>query len=82
MPRQSSEKARAAGLEPHPYGDWLATYNAPGFHLALERARDIVDRAAATADPVTKQRMRDVFMRACELELRFFAEPVRRAGAG
>ncbi|WP_312397575.1 bifunctional hydroxymethylpyrimidine kinase/phosphomethylpyrimidine kinase [Kocuria sp.] len=76
-----TEKARAAGLEPHPYGDWLATYNAPGFHLATERAKDIVDRAAATADPVTRRRMREVFMRGCELELRFFAEPVRRAGA-
>ncbi|MBD2761255.1 bifunctional hydroxymethylpyrimidine kinase/phosphomethylpyrimidine kinase [Kocuria sp. cx-116] len=75
------EKARAAGPEPHPYGDWLATYNAPAFHLATERAREIVDRAAATADPATVRRMRDAFMRACELELRFFAEPVRRAGA-
>lgn len=74
-----TQKARAAGLDPHPYGDWLATYDAPDFQLATERARDIVDRAASAADPVTRQRMRDAFMRACELELRFFAEPVRRA---
>ena len=76
-----TQKARVAGLDPHPYGDWLATYDAPDFQLATERARDIVDRAASAADPVTRQRMRDAFMRACELELRFFAEPVRRAEA-
>lgn len=75
------DKARDVEQDAHPYGDWLATYTAPGFHLAAERARDIVDRAAATADPATKRRMRDAFMRACELELRFFAEPVRRAEA-
>lgn len=77
--RALTEKSRATGLDPHPYGDWLATYDDPGFHLATERARDIVDRAVETADPETKRRMREAFHRACRLELRFFAEPTRRA---
>lgn len=76
-----TEKARTAGMDPHPYGDWLATYDSPDFQVAANQAREIVDHAARTADPVTRERMREAFMRACELELRFFAEPVRRAEA-
>lgn len=76
-----TRRARAAGMDTHPYGDWLTTYDAPEFQVAAETARDIVDRAARTADPETRRRMREVFLRACTLELRFFEEPIRRAGA-
>lgn len=73
-------RAQAAGPDPHPYADWLATYDCAAFQEATERARRFVDRAARDADPRTVRGMREAFARASELELRFFAEPVRHAG--
>ena len=75
--RDLTARARAAGPGPHPYADWLATYDDAGFRETAERARRVVDRLARDADPQTRHGMREAFLRGSELELRFFAEPAR-----
>lgn len=74
------ERARAVGWEEHPYADWLATYSDPGFQAATETVRRAVDRAAAVANPATRSAMRRAFLRACRLELAFFAQTARGSG--
>lgn len=71
------ERARAVGWEEHPYADWLATYSDPGFQEATDTVRRAVDRAAAVANPASRSEMRRVFLRACRLELAFFAQTAR-----
>ncbi|MDO4918430.1 bifunctional hydroxymethylpyrimidine kinase/phosphomethylpyrimidine kinase [Kocuria sp.] len=69
-----TRRARAAGLAEHPYADWLQTYADPGFQAATDTVREAVDRAAAASDPATREAMRRAFLRACRLELAFFAQ--------
>ena len=69
-----TRRAHEVGWEGHPFADWLATYSAPDFQGATDVARRAVDRAAATADPATREAMRRAFLRACRLELAFFAQ--------
>ncbi|RKQ36526.1 bifunctional hydroxymethylpyrimidine kinase/phosphomethylpyrimidine kinase [Kocuria tytonis] len=72
-------RARAAGLQGHPFADWLETYDDPEFRAATETVRDVVDRAAARADSATRDAMRRAFLRACRLELEFFAQTAHDA---
>ncbi|MGX5671097.1 bifunctional hydroxymethylpyrimidine kinase/phosphomethylpyrimidine kinase [Kocuria rhizophila] len=69
-----TQRARRTGLEGHPFADWLETYDDPEFHAATEVARVAVDRAADGADAATREAMRRAFLRACHLELEFFAQ--------
>ena len=69
-----TRRAHDVGWERHPFADWLATYSDPDFQSATDVARRAVDRAAATADPATREAMRRAFLRACRLELAFFAQ--------
>lgn len=69
-----TQRARRTGLEGHPFADWLETYDEPEFHAATEVARVAVDRAADGADAATREAMRRAFLRACHLELEFFAQ--------
>ena len=69
-----TERARRTGLQGHPFADWLETYDDPQFHAATEVARAAVDRAAEQADTATREAMRRAFLRACHLELEFFAQ--------
>nr|WP_314314827.1 bifunctional hydroxymethylpyrimidine kinase/phosphomethylpyrimidine kinase [Kocuria rhizophila] len=77
-----SARARAAGLDGHPYADWLQTYEDPAFQAATEAVREIVDRAASSADPATREAMRRAYLRACRLELAFFDQSAQRGGQG
>ena len=74
-------RAHEVGWEGHPYADWLATYDDPGFHAATETVRCAVDRAAARADQATRTAMRRAFLRACHLELAFFAQTAEGTGS-
>ena len=69
-----TERARRTGLQGHPFADWLETYDDPQFHAATEVARAAVDRAAEKADTATREAMHRAFLRACHLELEFFAQ--------
>ena len=69
-----TERARRTGLQGHPFADWLETYDDPQFHAATEVACAAVDRAAEQADTATREAMRRAFLRACHLELEFFAQ--------
>jgi thiaminase/transcriptional activator TenA len=68
----SALAARAAGLEGHPYGDWIGTYADPAFEAATATARAIADRVAAASGPATVERMHARFALACEYERRFW----------
>lgn len=69
-----TQRARRTGLQGHPFADWLETYDDPAFQAATEVARVAVDRAADGADAATREAMRRAFLRACHLELEFFAQ--------
>lgn len=66
----------AAPLDPaHPFASWLATYADPAFAASTRQAVEVVGRAAAGADPDTRERMRIAFERSARHELAFFAAP-------
>ena len=69
-----TRRAHKAGWEGHPFANWLGTYSDPDFQDATDTVRGAVDRAAALADPATREAMRRAFLRACRLELAFFAQ--------
>jgi hydroxymethylpyrimidine/phosphomethylpyrimidine kinase len=56
----------------HPYSEWLRLYADPAFAEAAQTARDLVDRAAETATPTQRARMRRAFARSMACELAFF----------
>lgn len=63
---------RVSDVANHPYGQWISTYADEAFSTSVQKARDIVDRAAAGADPQTVTDMGDAFVRACEYEWLFW----------
>ncbi|HVX43232.1 MAG TPA: thiaminase II [Mycobacteriales bacterium] len=63
---------RVADLADHPYRQWISTYADEAFSESVQKARDIVDRAAAAADPQTVADMNSAFVQACEYEWLFW----------
>ena len=62
----------------HPYLAWLDTYADDEFAKAVRTCRDAVDRAAATADARTTERMLAAFTRATEYEWLFWDSAYRQ----
>jgi thiaminase/transcriptional activator TenA len=56
----------------NPYRAWIETYADEEFAASVRTCRDAVDRAAAAADPETRERMLAAFIRACEYEWMFW----------
>jgi thiaminase/transcriptional activator TenA len=69
--------ARPPGAD-HPYLAWLDTYADDEFAKAVRTCRDAVDRAAATADARTTERMLAAFTRATEYEWLFWDSAYRQ----
>jgi thiaminase/transcriptional activator TenA len=69
--------ARQPGAD-HPYLAWLDTYADDEFAKAVRTCRDAVDRAAATADARTTERMLAAFTRATEYEWLFWDSAYRQ----
>jgi thiaminase/transcriptional activator TenA len=65
-------KGRVRDLMTHPYADWISAYGDPEFAASTERARQIVDRHAAQADPGTLERMHQAFATASRYEWMFW----------
>lgn len=60
----------------HPYASWLATYADTAFETATERAIGHVTKAAASASPAQRGRMRRAFETSSAHEHAFFAAPL------
>ncbi|MDF2561955.1 MAG: thiamine-phosphate pyrophosphorylase [Microbacterium sp.] len=60
----------------HPYASWLATYADPAFEEATRTAIGYATEAAATADALTRARMRRAFVSSSAHERAFFAAPL------
>lgn len=58
----------------HPYAEWIATYDDPGFADDTETAIGFVTRAAASATPGTRERMWRAFEAAAVWEREFFGQ--------
>lgn len=65
-------------LDAHPYADWIRTYADPSFAAATLKAREIVDRTAASAGPATLARMGESFAQATRWEWAFWDAAWRR----
>jgi len=65
-------KDRLGDLTGHPYADWISTYGDPVFAESTERAKEIIDRLAAQADPSTAERMHEAFATASRYEWMFW----------
>jgi thiaminase/transcriptional activator TenA len=65
-------KGRLGDLTGHPYADWISTYGDPEFAASTERAKQILDRLAAQADPATVERMHEAFATASRYEWMFW----------
>ena len=63
--------ATARGTADHPYLRWVAAYDDPGFRTATDRARSLVDDAAAAA-PAEVPAMHRAFGTATRYELEFW----------
>jgi hydroxymethylpyrimidine/phosphomethylpyrimidine kinase len=62
----------------HPYRSWIETYAEEGIAVSTERAVGFVMDAAARVDEMTRDTMREAFVRSAEHELAFFAAPFDR----
>ncbi len=62
----------AAGVEVHPYADWIATYGDPAFEAATEQVRCLTDRLALDAGPHTRRVMHRAFHTAARYEWMFW----------
>ena len=71
-------KERVGDLTRHPYADWVSTYGDPEFAASTERAKQILDRLAAQADPATVERMHEAFATASRYEWMFWDAAWRR----
>ncbi|WP_026927810.1 TenA family protein [Granulicoccus phenolivorans] len=68
-----------AGQHPdHPYADWLAAYGDPVFAEQTDRARALVDQAAAAATPTIREQMRAAHRTASRYEWMFWDAPMRQ----
>jgi len=70
------QRLAAAGHDAHPYRDWLATYADPAFTASTRTAVAVADRAARTASPLERERMRVAFTASVRHELAFFCAPL------
>ncbi|WP_206038265.1 TenA family protein [Rhodococcus sp. HNM0569] len=71
--RLAAEAREVLGADPtHPYARWVTTYDDPEFHESVERARLLVDEAAAAASPAERSAMLDAFVVASRYESMFF----------
>ncbi|WP_238559074.1 TenA family protein [Rhodococcus rhodnii] len=72
--RRLAQQARdvLAADPDHPYARWVTTYDAPEFHESVERARELVDAAAAAATEAEREEMAHVFDIASRYELMFW----------
>lgn len=59
-------------VSPNPYAAWIETYATPEFGGATQRARDLVDEAAATATEETREAMKRAFRTATRYEWMFW----------
>ncbi|SFA84826.1 thiaminase /4-amino-5-aminomethyl-2-methylpyrimidine deaminase [Amycolatopsis marina] len=73
--RQHAESGNTGGE--NPYQAWIDTYADDEFAQAVETCKAAVDRAAATADAATRDRMLAHFVRACEYEWMFWDSAYR-----
>ncbi|AXB45922.1 thiaminase II [Amycolatopsis albispora] len=64
--------ANQSGDAENPYQAWIDTYADDEFAAAVTSCREAVDRAAESADEVTRSRMFSAFTRACEYEWLFW----------
>lgn len=69
---------RAAAVEGHPYGAWVAEYGDPAFAEATQAAIVLVEEAAAGAGEASRERMREVFLDASRYEELFWEAAHRR----
>lgn len=65
---------------PNPYAAWIDTYGAPSFGEATERVRALVDAAAETASPATRDGMARAFSTASRYEWMFWDSAWHDAG--
>jgi thiaminase/transcriptional activator TenA len=70
-------KTASAGLEGNPYRRWIETYADDGYSEAVERAIALTNAAAAAASEAERQRMRENFRRASQLEWMFWDSAYR-----
>ncbi|MDO5082432.1 TenA family transcriptional regulator [Arachnia propionica] len=63
---------RAATVQEHPYGTWVAAYADPAFQQATATAIDLLDEAAESADEATRTQMLSVFADATRYEELFW----------
>lgn len=57
------------------YNEWITLHDDPGFRDFVEWMRTELDREGAAAEPDTQSHLRDLFRRACDLEVQFFETP-------
>lgn len=57
------------------YDEWIVLHDDPGFRDFVEWMRLELDREGADTAPETQSRLRDLFRRACDLEVQFFDTP-------
>ncbi|HEX4814067.1 MAG TPA: TenA family protein [Nonomuraea sp.] len=62
----------------HPYRAWIDTYSDPAFAASVEQAKAITDRAAAAADPATREAMGEAYCTAAAYEWMFWDSAWRR----
>lgn len=67
-------------VSPNPYAAWIDTYATPDFGGATERARALVDEAAAEATPATREGMAQAFRTATRYEWMFWDSAYHRKG--
>lgn len=70
--------AAAGGLDRHPYGPWIATYDSAEFEASVARAERTADRLAAGS--TSEGAMLTAYADATDLEWRFWDEAWRAAG--
>jgi thiaminase (transcriptional activator TenA) len=71
---------RPRARTPNPYSAWIETYATPEFGAATDRARALVDAAAAAATPEGREAMARAFRTATRYEWMFWDSAYRRAG--
>lgn len=64
--------ARAAAVQDHPYGAWVATYADPAFQQTTATAIELLDEAAEASDAATRAQMLSVFADAARYEELFW----------
>ena len=76
----SAARSPATAAPQNPYKAWIDTYADERFGDAVKTVIAIADRAAESAAPATRTRMRTAFIRACQYEWLFWDGAYRRRG--